>query len=130
MWCMVESVLEAFIAEDVVEHQRGNGAGLEGAKGVAKVLHRWMSGISLTVEDLVVAGELVWTRNRARGVNTGWVMGFARRTGQLRSMCSTWDGSRAARWSSTGEWLTNWVCSCRWGSIPGPCPPTIKLARY
>ncbi|MFC8730970.1 ester cyclase [Luteimicrobium sp. NPDC057192] len=71
-----ESVLDAFMAADVEEHQRGNNAGLEGAKGVSRVLHRWMSDFSLTVEDLVVSGAIVWTRNRARGVNTGSVMGF------------------------------------------------------
>lgn len=70
-----ESVLEELVAEDAVEHQRGNNQGLEGAKGVARVLHRWMSDFSLTVEDLVVSGDVVWTRNRARGTNTGSVMG-------------------------------------------------------
>lgn len=34
-----------------------------------------MSDVSLTIEDLVADGDLVWTRNRARGVNTGSVMG-------------------------------------------------------
>lgn len=71
-----ESVLEAFIAADLIEHQRGNNQGLDGAKGVARVLHRWMSGFSLTVEDLVISGDVVWTRNRARGINTGSVMGL------------------------------------------------------
>jgi predicted ester cyclase len=71
-----ESVLEAYIATDVIEHQRGNQPGLEGAKGVARALHRWMSDFSLTVEDIAVSGDVVWTRNRARGVNTGSVMGF------------------------------------------------------
>ena len=72
-----ESVLDAFVAEDAVEHQRGNAPGREGAKGVSRVLHRWMSDFSLTVEDVVVSGDLVWTRNRARGTNTGSVMGMA-----------------------------------------------------
>jgi predicted ester cyclase len=71
-----ERVLEAYIAPDLVEHQRGNQPGLDGAKGVARVLHRWMSDFSLTVEDIAVSGDIVWTRNRARGVNTGSVMGF------------------------------------------------------
>jgi predicted ester cyclase len=71
-----ESVLEAYIAPDGVEHQRGNPPGIEGAKGVARTLHRWMSDFSLTVEDIAVAGDVVWTRNRARGINTGSVMGF------------------------------------------------------
>ena len=34
-----------------------------------------MSDFSLTVEDIAVAGDVVWTRNRARGINTGSVMG-------------------------------------------------------
>jgi predicted ester cyclase len=71
-----ESVLDAYIAPGVIEHQRGNQPGLEGAKGVARALHRWMSDFSLTVEDIAVSGDVVWTRNRARGVNTGSVMGF------------------------------------------------------
>jgi predicted ester cyclase len=71
-----EDVLEAFVAPDVVEHQRGNQPGLEGAKGVARTLHRWMEDFSLTVEDIAVVGDTVWTRNRARGTNTGRVMGF------------------------------------------------------
>lgn len=71
-----ETVLDELMAPDVVEHQRGNRPGLEGAKGVVRTLHRWMSDFSLTVEDVAVAGETVWTRNRARGINTGSVMGF------------------------------------------------------
>jgi predicted ester cyclase len=71
-----ESVLEAYIAQEVIEHQRGNQQGLEGAKGVARTVHRWMSDFSLTVEDIAVSGDVVWTRNRARGINTASVMGF------------------------------------------------------
>jgi predicted ester cyclase len=71
-----EAVLDAFVAPDVVEHQRGNKPGLEGAKGVARTLHRWMDDFSLTVQDIAVSGDTVWTRNRARGINTGSVMGF------------------------------------------------------
>lgn len=78
-----ESVLEAFMAPDVVEHQRGNPSGLEGAKAIARTLHRWMSDFSLTVEDIVVSGDTVWTRNRARGTNTGAVMGFGPSNGHV-----------------------------------------------
>jgi predicted ester cyclase len=78
-----ESILEAFVAEDVVEHQRGNPSGLEGAKGVARTLHRWMADFSITVEDIAVSGDTVWTRNRARGINTGAVMGFAPTNGPV-----------------------------------------------
>ena len=69
------SVLEELVAENCVEHQRGNNPGRDGAKEVTRTLHRWMSEFSLTVEDIAVAGDTVWTRNRARGINSGSVMG-------------------------------------------------------
>ncbi|HSG87060.1 MAG TPA: hypothetical protein VLA23_12040 [Candidatus Limnocylindrales bacterium] len=40
-----------------------------------ETLHRWLSDFSLAVEDVAVAGDVVRSRNRARGVNTGSVMG-------------------------------------------------------
>lgn len=71
------SILDELMAADVVEHQRGNRSGRDGAKAVVRTLHAWMSNFSLTVEDLAVSGDTVWTRNRGRGVNTGSVMGHA-----------------------------------------------------
>ncbi len=71
------SVLDELMDEDVIEHQRGNRPGLDGAKEVVRTLHRWMSDFSLTVEDIAVSGDIVWSRNRGRGVNTGSVMGHA-----------------------------------------------------
>lgn len=71
-----ESVLDEFVAPDTVEHQRGNPQGLEGSKGIARTLHRWMSDFSLTVEDIAVAGDVVWARNRARGTSVASMMGF------------------------------------------------------
>ncbi|MEO8572215.1 MAG: ester cyclase [Chloroflexota bacterium] len=69
------AALDELVSADCVEHQRGNNPGREGAKEVSRTLHRWMSDFSLTIEDLVADGDKVWTRNRARGVNTGSVMG-------------------------------------------------------
>jgi len=77
-----DSVIDELVAPGCVEHQRGNNPGVEGVKQVAATLHRWMSDFSLTVEDVAISGDLVWTRNRARGVNTGAVMGHAP-TGKL-----------------------------------------------
>ncbi len=70
-------VLDELMAEDVIEHQRGNRSGVEGAKEVVRTLHRWMSDFTLTVEDMAVNGDIVWTRNRGRGTNTGSIMGNA-----------------------------------------------------
>ena len=69
------AVLDELMAPDIVEHQRGNPDGIEGAKAVSRTLHRWMSDFSLTVEDVAVDGDTVWTRNRGRGISTGAVMG-------------------------------------------------------
>ena len=68
-------VVDELVAPHCVEHQRGNRSGVDGAKEVIRTLHRWMSDFSLTIEDVAVAGDVVWARNRARGVNTGSVMG-------------------------------------------------------
>ena len=68
-------VVDELISPECVEHQRGNRSGVDGAKEVIRTLHRWMSDFSLTIEDVAVVGDVVWARNRARGVNTGAVMG-------------------------------------------------------
>ena len=70
-----ESVLEAYLAEDLVEHQRGNPQGLEGAKGIARTLHRWMRDFSLTVEDIAVVSEdkIEQIRNRLASIPPGSV---------------------------------------------------------
>lgn len=71
------SVLDELMADGITEHQRGNRSGRDGAKAVVRTLHAWMSDFSLTVEDIAVSGDTVWTRNRGRGVHTGSVMGHA-----------------------------------------------------
>ncbi len=69
------AVIEELVAPGCIEHQRGNNPGVEGAQQIVATLHRWMSDFSLTVEDVAVSGDVIWARNRARGVNTGAVMG-------------------------------------------------------
>jgi predicted ester cyclase len=68
-------VLDELMAADCVEHQRGNRPGVEGAKATVSTLHSWMSEFELEIADVVAAGDTVWSRNRARGINTGSVMG-------------------------------------------------------
>ena len=71
------TIVDELVAPGCVEHQRGNPNGSEGVKEVIRMLHRWMSDFSLTIEDVVADADMVWSRNRARGVNTGAVMGNA-----------------------------------------------------
>jgi len=69
------SVFDELVAPDCVEHQRGNMPGLEGAKSTVTTLHRWMSDFELKIVDVVADGDKVWSLNRARGINTGSIMG-------------------------------------------------------
>jgi predicted ester cyclase len=71
------SIVDALVAPGCVEHQRGLAQGAAGVRQLTETLHRWMSDFELRVVDLVEDGDTVWTRNRARGVNTGPVMGHA-----------------------------------------------------
>jgi predicted ester cyclase len=69
------SVVDAIVAPGCIEHQRGLAQGAAGVREVTATLHRWMSDLQLRVVDSVEDGDVVWTRNRAEGVNTGPVMG-------------------------------------------------------
>jgi predicted ester cyclase len=69
-------VVEELISPDCVEHQRGNGPGVDGARRVVSTLHSWFSDFRLEIQDLVAHDDTVWIRNRATGTNTGHFMGF------------------------------------------------------
>ena len=71
-------VCDELIADDIVEHQDygpGHAAGAAGVKAVVTSLRRAFSDFKLEIEDLVVAGDTVWTRNVATGTNDGPYMG-------------------------------------------------------
>ena len=69
-------VIDDIVGVDCVEHQRGLRPGRDGVKETIATLHRWFSDFSLNVEAMTMDGDTVWCRNKARGVNTGSVMGF------------------------------------------------------
>ena len=67
-------VCDERIADEIVEHQDygpGHAAGAAGVKAVVTSLRRAFSDFKLEIEDLVVAGDTVWTRNVATGTNDG-----------------------------------------------------------
>src|SRR5450755_748782 len=73
-------VADELIADDLAEHQDygpNHAAGPEGVKAVIASLHRAFSDFRLTIEDVCVAGNLVWTRNVATGTNDGPFLGYA-----------------------------------------------------
>jgi predicted ester cyclase len=73
-------VADELIADDCVEHQNfgpSHAPGAEGVKAVISSLRRAFSDFTLTIEDLTVAGDVVWTRNVATGTHDGPFMGNA-----------------------------------------------------
>jgi predicted ester cyclase len=68
------AVVDDLVAADSVEHQLrepGHPAGPAGVKAVIASLRRAFSDFRLTVEDLTVDGQVVWTRNLATGTHDG-----------------------------------------------------------
>lgn len=73
-------VADELIADDLVEHQDygpNHAAGPAGVKAVIASLHRAFSDFSLSIADLRVSGETVWTRNIATGTHDGPFLGYA-----------------------------------------------------
>ncbi len=65
-------------ADEGIENQdRGpnHAAGADGVKAVIASLHSAFSDFRLTIEDVTVAGAVVWTRNVATGTHDGPFMG-------------------------------------------------------
>lgn len=71
-------VADELVADESIEHQNfgpDHAPGADGVKAVISSLRRAFSDFELTIEDLVVAGDVVWTRNVATGTNDGSFMG-------------------------------------------------------
>jgi steroid delta-isomerase-like uncharacterized protein len=71
-------VADELVAEDIVEHQDfgpDHAAGSEGVKAVIRSLRTGFSDFSLVIEDVAVAGDTVWIRNRATGTHDGMFAG-------------------------------------------------------
>ena len=73
-------VCDELVADEIVEHQDFGPDHADGAEGVKAVIASLRAGFSdfcLTIEDLVVAGDTVWTRNVATGTHDGTFAGNA-----------------------------------------------------
>ena len=71
-------VCDEIIADEIVEHQDygpGHAPGAAGVKAVVVSLRCAFSDFKLEIEDMVVAGDMVRTRNVATGTNDGPYMG-------------------------------------------------------
>jgi predicted ester cyclase len=68
------AVADELVAEDILEHQDfgpGHAPGAESVKAVICSLRHSFPDFRLTIEDLVVVGDTVWTRNVATGTQDG-----------------------------------------------------------
>ncbi len=72
------SVVDDTISQNFIEHQRFDPPlpqGPAGTKALITGLRKMFSDFEFTVEDIAVEGNKVWTRNRAKGTNSGSIMG-------------------------------------------------------
>lgn len=117
------AVIAEVVSPEFVEHQRGLKPGIAGMHEAIDTLHRWFSDFGLTVEELAAEGDLVWARNRARGVNTGAVMGHPP-TGKPMEV----DVIDIARFEN-GKLIEHWGVAdqlgmlLQLGLVPRPQPP-------
>lgn len=80
-------VCDELVADHVEEHQEfgpGHADGPEGVKSVIRSLRAACSDFRIHVEDLVVDGDVVWSRNVGTGTNDGSFMGHPPTGRQLR----------------------------------------------
>jgi predicted ester cyclase len=69
------AVIDELVSPDFQEHQNGQQSGPEGLKALIQQLRGWFSDFTLTAEDMVQSGDTVWGRMKARGTNSGSIMG-------------------------------------------------------
>lgn len=65
------AVVDELVAADSREHQRGSKDGVEGTKSTIKYLRSAFPDFTITIDELVVAGDKVWARQRGGGTNSG-----------------------------------------------------------
>lgn len=95
-------VVDELVSPDCQEHQRGLPSGPDGLKSVIRQLRGWFSDFSLEAADIVQQGDMVWGRMKARGTNTGSIMGHPPTGRQLEidviDICRFRDGRMVEHW--------------------------------
>ena len=71
------AALDGLFASDAREHQFGMPPTVEGLKGSIMSLRAAFPDLTLTVEEIVTDGDMVWGRATARGTHRGPFMGIA-----------------------------------------------------
>jgi predicted ester cyclase len=96
------AVVDEIVAPDAIEHQRGSESGQEGVKRTIRYLRSAFPDFTLTIDELVVAGDKVWARQHGGGTNLG---SFAGRpatgiamTTDVFDVCRFEDGKMVEHW--------------------------------
>jgi predicted ester cyclase len=65
------AVVDELVAPNSREHQRGSEDGPEGARKTITYLRSAFPDFKITIDDVVVAGDMVWARQKGGGTNLG-----------------------------------------------------------
>lgn len=65
------AVVDELVAPGAREHQRGARDGVEGTKDTIKYLRSAFPDFRITIDEVVVSGDMVWARQRGGGTNLG-----------------------------------------------------------
>jgi len=64
-------VADELVAPEAVEHQRGSADGPEGLKRTIQILRTAFPDFTITITELVAAGDKVWAMQKGGGTNLG-----------------------------------------------------------
>lgn len=96
------AAIDAVVAPDFIEHQRGAGSGVVELKRMISRLRGWFPDLTLTVEDLIVSGDKAWGRIVARATHTQTVMGRPPTGKRIQidiiDICRVVDGKMVEHW--------------------------------
>jgi predicted ester cyclase len=65
------AVVDELVAPGALEHQRSARDGVEGTKDTIKYLRSAFPDFKITIDEVVMAGDKVWARQRGGGTNLG-----------------------------------------------------------
>jgi predicted ester cyclase len=96
------SVVDELVAPGASEHQRGAEDGPEGAKKTITYLRSAFPDFRITIDEVVVAGDKIWARQKGGGTNLGRFAGHPP-TGRIAftdviDICRIEDGKIVEHW--------------------------------
>lgn len=96
------AVADELFAPNAREHQRGSEDGPEGAKKTITYLRSAFPDFKITIDEVMVSGEMVWVRQKGGGTNLGSFAGHPP-TGRkafidVIDVCRIQDGKIVEHW--------------------------------